>query len=235
MEQLFADLVDQLGTEFSVAEFVLGLRLEDGVLEANRHRPDHALADVVPFVASLGILVHRLEQALAECAEVRAAVGGVLAVDEREESLAVAAVGVGEAELQCLARVVERRIDGLGVVRLQVRHHEVEQAVARLEGVAVEDEQGRLVGLITCFEVLRELTRAISEGATAPLAVSSIMARDPLTIVPETLTLDAIALMRREKVDCLPVINQGRLVGIVTEYAPGLELFRIQGLGGLPT
>jgi len=25
------------------------------------------------------------------------------------------------------------------------------------------------------------------------------------------------------------------LVGIVTEYAPGLELFRIQGLGGLPT
>ncbi len=70
----------------------------------------------------------------------RAAVGGVLAVDEREESLAVAAVGVGEAELQRLARVVERRIDGFGVVRLQVRHHEVEQAVARLEGVAVEDE-----------------------------------------------------------------------------------------------
>jgi CBS domain-containing protein len=71
--------------------------------------------------------------------------------------------------------------------------------------------------LITCFEVLRELTRAISEGATAPLPVSSIMMRDPMTIAPETLTLDAIALMRREKVDCLPVINQGRLVGIVTE------------------
>ena len=87
----------------------------------------------------------------------------------------------------------------------------------RIRHLPVEDEQGRLVGLITCFEVLRELTRAISEGATAPLAVSSIMARDPLTIVPETLTLDAIALMRREKVDCLPVINQGRLVGIVTE------------------
>jgi CBS domain-containing protein len=87
----------------------------------------------------------------------------------------------------------------------------------RIRHIPVEDEQGRLVGLITCFEVLRQLAHAISEGATAPVAVSSIMVRDPLTIVPETLTLDAIALMRREKVDCLPVINQGRLVGIVTE------------------
>ncbi len=87
----------------------------------------------------------------------------------------------------------------------------------QIRHLPVEDEQGRLVGLITCFEVLSALTRAISEGATVPLAVSSMMVRDPLTIVPETLTLDAIALMRREKVDCLPVISQGRLVGIVTE------------------
>jgi CBS domain-containing protein len=87
----------------------------------------------------------------------------------------------------------------------------------QIRHLPVEDEQGRLVGLITCFEVLRGLTRAMSEGSTAPLAVSSMMVRDPLTVVPGTLTLDAIALMRREKVDCLPVINQGRLVGIVTE------------------
>jgi CBS domain-containing protein len=87
----------------------------------------------------------------------------------------------------------------------------------QIRHIPVEDKQGRLVGLITCFEVLRHLARVASEGATAPVAVSSIMVRDPLTIVPETLTLDAIALMRREKVDCLPVVNQGRLVGIVTE------------------
>jgi CBS domain-containing protein len=43
------------------------------------------------------------------------------------------------------------------------------------------------------------------------------MNKTPLTITPETRTLDAIALMRREKVDCLPVVNKGRLVGIVTE------------------
>jgi CBS domain-containing protein len=43
------------------------------------------------------------------------------------------------------------------------------------------------------------------------------MVRDPLTVPPETPTLDAITLMRREKVDCLPVVKDGRLVGIVTE------------------
>jgi CBS domain-containing protein len=43
------------------------------------------------------------------------------------------------------------------------------------------------------------------------------MNKTPLTITPDTRTLDAIALMRREKVDCLPVVNKGRLVGIVTE------------------
>ena len=43
------------------------------------------------------------------------------------------------------------------------------------------------------------------------------MIRDPLTVPPETSTLDAIMLMRREMVDCLPVVKDGRLVGILTE------------------
>ena len=34
---------------------------------------------------------------------------------------------------------------------------------------------------------------------------------------PETTTLEAIELMRREKVACLPVVTDGRLVGIVSE------------------
>ena len=52
----------------------------------------------------VGVFVDRLEQAFAEGAQVRAAVAGVLAVDEGIKRLAVAAVAVGEAELQRLAR-----------------------------------------------------------------------------------------------------------------------------------
>jgi len=87
--------------------------------------------------------------------------------------------------------------------------------------IPVEDDDGNLTGLISCFEVLRHLLLVSNEAAPglerAPVAVGSIMNKAPLTITPETLTFDAIALMRRERVDCLPVVNKGRLVGIVTE------------------
>ena len=158
MEQFFADFVDQFRADFRVAEFVLGLRLEDRVFEPKRDRADHALAHVVAFVAGLGILVHRFEQALAERAQVRAAVGSVLAVDKREERLAVAAVGVGETEFERLARVMERRINRLAVVRLQVFHHQVEQAVAGLEGLAVVNQfQPRVEIAVMAQPFLNEL------------------------------------------------------------------------------
>ena len=76
----------------------------------------------------------------------------------------------------------------------------------RIRHIPVENEQGALVGLVSCFEVLRQ-----------SVPVGAIMVRDPLTVPPETSTLDAIMLMRREKVDCLPVVKDGRLVGILTE------------------
>jgi CBS domain-containing protein len=87
----------------------------------------------------------------------------------------------------------------------------------RIRHIPVENEQGALVGLVSCFEVLRQLERGISEGADQSVPVGAIMVRDPLTVPPETPTLDAIMLMRREKVDCLPVVKDGRLVGILTE------------------
>ena len=47
--------------------------------------------------------------------------------------------------------------------------------------------------------------------------VKSIMERDPLSIAPETPTQDAIDLMRHHRVSCLPVVSEGKLVGIVSE------------------
>ena len=88
--------VDELGANLRVAELVLRLRFKHRVLEANRDRADHAFAHVVALELALGVFVHRLEQALAKRAQVRAAVAGVLAVDERVERLAVARIAVGE-------------------------------------------------------------------------------------------------------------------------------------------
>ena len=43
------------------------------------------------------------------------------------------------------------------------------------------------------------------------------MERNPVSVEPETPTLEAIDLMRHHRVSCLPVVTDGKLVGIVSE------------------
>lgn len=84
--------------------------------------------------------------------------------------------------------------------------------------VPVEDENGRLVGLVTH----RGLLRLLSRGSTAPeatsMTVSEIMKANPTSVTSTTPTLEAIEIMRRSGIGCLPVVDDGQLVGIVTSY-----------------
>ncbi|HEX6884929.1 MAG TPA: CBS domain-containing protein [Planctomycetota bacterium] len=83
-----------------------------------------------------------------------------------------------------------------------------------LRHVPVEDHEGHLVGLVTH----RMLLRQVSHGqGNRPVAVREIMRPDPITVTPETTTLEALGRMRSSKVGCLPVLQDGKLVGIVTE------------------
>ena len=85
--------------------------------------------------------------------------------------------------------------------------------------VPVEDEQGRLVGLVTHRGVLRLLSsgsRARSDGN--PIIVREIMIANPITVSPSTSSLEAIEIMRGNRVGCLPVVEGDELVGIVTSY-----------------
>lgn len=85
-----------------------------------------------------------------------------------------------------------------------------------LRHVPVEDAEGHLVGLLSH----RALLRFVAQGSAfdaEPAAVSDLMTLNPVTCSPDTPTLDAIALMRAHKVGCLPVLEEGRLVGIITE------------------
>ncbi|HJZ88428.1 MAG TPA: glutamate-cysteine ligase family protein [Polyangia bacterium] len=84
----------------------------------------------------------------------------------------------------------------------------------RIRHVPVEDKDHRLVGLVSYRQVLRLLTDG---KTTKDAAVSEIMKTDVMTVTPHTSTLDAIALMRRYRIGCLPVLQDGRLVGILTE------------------
>ncbi len=51
----------------------------------------------------------------------------------------------------------------------------------------------------------------------ADRTVSDIMTPDPVTVDPETGVTDAARLMVANKIGALPVMEQGRLVGLVTE------------------
>ncbi|HVV84795.1 MAG TPA: CBS domain-containing protein, partial [Kofleriaceae bacterium] len=84
----------------------------------------------------------------------------------------------------------------------------------RIRHVPVEDKDHRLIGLVTQRAVLRFIA---SHGISHRTPASAIMRRDVLTVAPETPTIDAIRLMRRKRIGCLPVVQDGRLVGILTE------------------
>ena len=84
----------------------------------------------------------------------------------------------------------------------------------RIRHVPVEDAEHRLVGLVTHRAVLRF---ALSGGSTLRTPVSDIMKKELTTVTPETPTVDALRTMRRLRIGCLPVVQDDRLVGIVTE------------------
>jgi CBS domain-containing protein len=83
--------------------------------------------------------------------------------------------------------------------------------------VPVEDDDGQLVGLVSHRALLRLVGRGKAREGTQPVAVREIMAADPVTTTPQSSSLEAMRTMRRNKVGCLPVVSEGRLVGIVTE------------------
>jgi len=94
----------------------------------------------------------------------------------------------------------------------------------RIRHVLVEDHEHRLVGLVTHRSLLRYLTEQKSGRAPGEdsdksegTAVKDIMIKNPISVTPETPTIDAIHVMRKHKIGSLPVVREGRLVGLITE------------------
>lgn len=84
-------------------------------------------------------------------------------------------------------------------------------------------EDGKLVGILTERDVQRcapsRLIPITEDGYNAVFAetnVDRVMTREPKTVSSQTPLPEAIALMQQAKYGCLPVVDQGALVGILT-------------------
>ena len=76
-----------------------------------------------------------------------------------------------------------------------------------------DDEQ--LVGMITDRDIT---TRVVAEAADLEMtSVGDVYSRDPISVEPDKDLEEALQLMARHQVRRLPVVEHGRLVGIVAQ------------------
>lgn len=99
---------------------------------------------------------------------------------------------------------------------------ELLMSLGSIRHLPVVDRDGQLVGIVSNRDVLRAGERQNRPDnpkllAHSALLVREIMSPDVLTIEPERTAREAALIMRKNQFGCLPVVEEGRLVGIVTE------------------
>ena len=112
-------------------------------------------------------------------------------------------------------------------IRLMLKHH--------ISGLPVIDNHGKLAGILTEGDLLRraeietERRRSVwldalfgpSDGAadyvhSHGLAVNEVMTREPITVTENTRLDEVVRLMENRNVKRLPVLRDGKVIGIVS-------------------
>jgi len=92
--------------------------------------------------------------------------------------------------------------------------------------VPVIDQNHRLIGIVSYGDILRASLSSTDihfaaverKQYLAQVHVAAVMHRHVRTIGPDALVQEAAGLLRRARIGCLPVVEEDRLVGIVTQY-----------------
>ncbi len=92
----------------------------------------------------------------------------------------------------------------------------------KIRYMPVEDDDGNLVGLITSRLLLRHFAKNTGKKIKT---VKELMIEKPITIGPDGTVLEALYIMRDNKIGCLPVVKDNKLIGIMTET----DFLRISG------
>ncbi|WP_322823267.1 CBS domain-containing protein [Chloroflexus sp.] len=94
----------------------------------------------------------------------------------------------------------------------------------------VVDKDGTLVGIITRSDIEKAMShprseeeRRIARFSLAGQTVAEYMTANPITVAADASIGEAAAMMIRARVSGLPVMDNGRLIGIITES----DIFRL--------
>jgi len=79
----------------------------------------------------------------------------------------------------------------------------------------VEDSKANLVGLVASDIMIKHF--ANNAESKEFITVEEIMIKNPICIEPEATIQEAMKLMNEHKVDCLPVVQDNELIGMITE------------------
>jgi CBS domain-containing protein len=87
----------------------------------------------------------------------------------------------------------------------------------KIRFILVENEHGELVGLVSSRTLLKNLNLHLFHQNELPESIEDIMVRTPITIDSNKKLSEALEIMEKYKIGCLPVLQNKKLVGIVTE------------------
>jgi len=102
--------------------------------------------------------------------------------------------------------------------------------VRRLLVVKSKTNDSKLLGIVSASDILHAFPPDVNPFAVEPrqspenvLTIQQIMNANPLTVEPDTPIEEAARLMRAQKIGALPVVRDGKLVGVITES----DIFRV--------
>lgn len=96
--------------------------------------------------------------------------------------------------------------------------------LARIRHIPIVDESDMFVGIVTHRDILSatvsrlaDIDQSTQSELYANIPILEIMRRDVRSVAPDTKLREAAEILYRHKYGCLPVLEDGLLVGIITE------------------